>query len=96
MFGFKEIIFLFPTITQFIFPVFWLADTGSAGPSSIAELKEDLYDKVETIKKYLIIFTAIFIAGWVVPAIYLFIDLVSILGKQNFKSLHLIVRQIKT
>lgn len=57
-----------------IFPVFWLSDSGSAGPSSISELKEELYDKVENLKKYLIIFTAIFIAGFLVPIIYLVID----------------------
>ena len=57
-----------------IFPVFWLADTGKAGASSIFELKEELYDKVENIKKYLIIFIAIFIAGCIVPIIYLVVD----------------------
>lgn len=63
---------------QFIFPIFWLSDAGAAGPSSIAELKAELYDKVENIKKYLVIFTAIFIAGCVVPAIYLVIEVVSV------------------
>jgi hypothetical protein len=65
-------------IKREIFPILWLADTGAAGPSSINELKEELYDKVENIKKYLIIFIALFIAGCIVPILYLVID-VSIL-----------------
>lgn len=61
-------------IERDIFPVLWLQDSGAAGPSSINELKEELYDKVANIKKYLIIFAAVFIAGFIVPLIYLAID----------------------
>lgn len=73
-----------------IFPVFWLIDSGSAGPSSISELKSELYDKVENIKKYLIIFIAIFIAGFIVPMIYMIVDFTMYWNDRNEDSQNMI------
>lgn len=60
------------------------------------ELKEELYDKVENIKKYLVIFIAIFIAGCVVPAIYLIINVVSLLCSVDCKLLQAIFARALT